>query len=54
MMEQPDACKGHCYAILVADLYHVIVPYGAAGLGDKIYAGLMGPLNVVAEGEESV
>lgn len=54
MVEQPDASKGHGDTVLVTDLYNIVVTYGAAGLGDEFYAGLVGALNVVAEGEEGI
>ena len=54
MVEQADAGEGHGDAVLVAGLDDVVIPDGAAGLGDELHAGLVGPLDVVAKGEESV
>ena len=54
MVEQADARKGHGDVVLVAGGDDVVVPDGAAGLGDDRHAGLVGPLDVVAEGEEGV
>ena len=54
MVEQPDARKGHGNAVLVAGLNDMVVPDGAAGLGDKLHARLVGPLDVVPKGEEGV
>ena len=54
MVEEPHPGKRHHNTILVAGLDDVVIPDGAAGLGDVLHAGLVGPLHVVTEGEEGV
>ena len=54
MMEQAHPGKGHNHAVLVGGFNDLVVPDGAAGLGDVLHAGLIGPLHVVAKGEEGV
>ena len=54
MMEQSYACECHSDAILVAGHDDMIVAYRAACLSNELYATLVGTLNVVAKGEESV
>ena len=54
MMEQADARESHGDAILVARGNDMVITHGAAGLGNVLHAALVCPLNVVAEGEESV
>src|SRR5699024_10000670 len=44
----------HGDVVLVAGGDDVVVPDGAAGLGDDRHTGLVGPLDVVPEGEEGV
>ena len=54
MMEQPESCEAHGYAVLVAALDHIVITDGAAGLGDVMYAAAVSSLDIVAEGEERV
>ncbi len=54
MVEQPDPGEGHGDAVLITGVDDMVVPDGAAGLGDIGHAGLSGPLYVVAKGEEGV
>ena len=54
MVEQSHAGEGHGHAVLIAALDDQIVADGAAGLGDVGNAGLLGALDVVAEGEEGI
>ena len=54
MVEQSDVGEGHRDAVFVAGLDDIIVADGTAGLCDILHAALVGTLNVVAEGEESV
>ena len=54
MVEQPDASECHGDAVLVAGHDDVVVADAAAGLCDELDAALVGPLDVVAEGEEGV
>ena len=53
-MEQTDAGKCHGDAVFVADFDDIVVPNGAARLGDILDAAAVGALDVVAEGEECV
>ena len=53
-MEQPNPGKRHDHAVLVGGGDDLIVPDGAAGLGDVLHAGLLGPLYVVPKGEEGI
>ena len=53
-MEQSHASECHSDAVLVAGHDDMIVAYRAASLCNELYATLVGTLNVVAEGEESV
>ena len=54
MMEQAHAREGHGDAILIAGHNNMIVAHRAAGLGDILHTALVGTLDIVAEGEESV
>ena len=54
MVEQSYAGECHCDAVLVAGHDDVVVANAAAGLCDVLYATLVSPLHVVAEGKESV
>ena len=54
MVEQSHAGEGHSDAVLVAALDDQVVTDGAAGFGDVGNAGLLGALDVVAEGEECI
>ena len=54
MVEQPDTGEGHDHAVLVGGFDDLVVPDGAAGLGDILHPRLSGPFHVVAEGEEGV
>ena len=54
VVEQPHPRKRHHDAILIGGRDDIVVPDGAAGLGDVLHAGLSRPLHVVAEGEEGV
>ena len=53
-MEQPYARERHGNAVLVTGFYDIVVAYAAASLSNKLYAALVGTLDVVAEGEESI
>ena len=54
MVEQADAGESHRDAILVASLDYMVVAYATAGLCHELYAALVRPFDVVAEGEERV
>ena len=54
VMEQTHTGEGHDDAVLVALLDDQIVPDGAAGLGNVLHTGGIGPLDVVREGEEGI
>ena len=54
MVEQPHSGEGHGNTILVAGLDDVVVAYAAASLCHVLYAALVGTLDVVAKGEESI
>ena len=54
MVEQPHPGKGHHYAVFIGGGDDVIIPDGAARLGDIRNAGLPRPLHIVAEGEKCV
>ncbi len=54
MMEKAKTRKAHYDAVLVAGLDNIVISDGAAGLSDELYAALMGSLNIVTKGEESV
>ena len=54
MMEQAHASECHGDAILVAGVDNIVIAHRATGLSNKLYATLVGTLNVVAEGEERV
>ena len=54
MMEQSDTDERHGDAILVAGGDDMIIPHTATGLCDILYTTLMGTLDIVAEGEESI
>ena len=54
MMEQSYACECHSDAILVAGHDDMIVEYRASSLFNELYSALVGTLNIVAKGEESV
>ena len=54
MMEQPDPGKRHGHAVLIAGFNHLVIPYGAAWLGDILYAAFMCPLDIVPKGEEGI
>ena len=53
-MEQPHPRKAHGHAVFVGGFDDVVIPDGAAGLGDVLHAGLAGTLHIVAEGEEGI
>ena len=53
-MEQSYACECHSDAVLVAGHDDMIVAYRASCLSNEFYATLVGTLNVVAKGEESI
>ena len=53
-MEQPDSCKCHHHTVLVAALYHRIIPHGSPWLCNIFYTALMGSLNIVGEGEKGI
>ena len=54
VVEQSHAGKGHDHTVFVALLDNQIVPDGAAGLGDVLDTGGLGPLDVVGAGEEGI
>ena len=54
VVEQSHAREGHGDAILVAGHDDMVVTDRAASLGNEFYTALVGTLNVVAEGEESI
>ena len=54
MVEQPQTVKRHHHAVFVAGHDDVVVADRAARLGDVAHAALVGALDIVAEGEESV
>ena len=53
-MEQSHASKCHSDAVLVAGHDDMIIANRAASLSNVLYATLVGALNVVAKGEESI
>ena len=54
MVEQAHAGEGHGNAVLIAGFDNMVVAHAAAGLCYVGHAALMRPLDIVAEGEESV
>ena len=54
VMEQPCAGEGQHHAVFVGGGDDMVIPDGAAGLGNVGHAGLSGPLHIVAEGEEGI
>jgi hypothetical protein len=54
MVEQTDACEGHSDAVLVAGHDDVVVSYRTASLGNELHTTLVGTLNIIAKGEESI
>ena len=54
MMEQSYACEGHSNTVLVAGHDDMVVANRATCLGNELYAALVGTLDVVAKGEESI
>ena len=54
MVEQSHARECHGNAVLVAGHDDMVVANRAASLSDELYATLVGTLNIVAEGEESI
>ena len=54
VVEQSHAGEGHDHALLVALRDDQIIADRTAGLGDIFHTGGIGPLDVVAEGEERV
>ncbi len=54
MVEQSYTSKGHSNTIFVASHDDMIIANGTASLGNKLDATLMGTLNVITEGEESI
>ena len=54
MMEKTDTGECHSNAVFVASHDNMIVANRATSLGNELYATLMGTLNVVAKGEESI
>ena len=53
-MEQPCAGESQHHAVFVGGGDDMVIPDGAAGLGNVGHAGLSGPLHIVAEGEEGI
>ena len=53
-MEQTHTSKRHRNAVFVAGHDHMIVADGASSLSDELHAALVGTLDIVAKGEESV
>ena len=54
MVEQPQMCKGNSHVIFVRRFDHMVVPDGTARFRHVLNAAAVGPLDIVAEGEESV
>lgn len=54
MVEQADARKRHCYAVLIARLDNMVVAYRASCLRYIFHAALVRTLDIVAEREESI
>lgn len=54
MMEQANAGKGHCNAILVAGSNHMIVTDASTCLCNIFNAALMSPFYIIAKWEESI
>ena len=54
MMEQTHTCEGHGNAILVAGHNDMIIAYRATSLCNVLHTTLVGTLDIVAEGEESI
>ena len=54
MVEQSYARECHGDAILVTSHNDMVVAHRAAGLGNKLHTALVGTLDIVAKGEESI
>ena len=54
VVEEADVGESHSNAVAIAGLDDIVVPNGAAGLGDVGDAALMGALDVVPEGKKGV
>ena len=54
MMEQTHTCEGHGNAILVAGHNDMIIAYGTTCLSNVLNTTLVGTLDIVAKGEESI
>ena len=54
VVEQSHVSEGHGHIVFVAGLDDIVVTDAAAGLCDVLHATLVGALDVVAEGEESI
>ena len=54
MMEEADSGEGHDHIVLVAAFNDQVVTDGTTGLRYILNAALMGTLDIVGEGEESV
>ena len=54
MMEQTDTDEGHGDVVFVAGGDDMVITNTTASLSDKLYTTLMGTLDIVAEGEESI
>ena len=54
MVEQSYACECHGDAILVTSHNDMVVAHRSAGLGYELHTALVGTLDIVAKGEESI
>ena len=54
VVEQAHVCHCHCDAVFVAGVNDIVVANGTTGLGYELHPTLVGALNVVTEGEESI
>ena len=54
MVEQAYASEGHGDTIFIAGHDDMIVAHGATSLGNELHTALVGALDIVTEGEESV
>ena len=54
MVEQADPCKCHYHSVLIAGIDHLVIADRAAWLGYILHAAFVGPVNVIAKGEEGI
>ena len=54
MVEQTNACKGHCHTILIASGDYMVIAHATTSLCYILHTTLVSTLYIVAKGEESV